>query len=296
MKVVTYRRLPALRRPIVVMAFGGWGDAAEASSTALSSLVHICDARQFATIDPDEFYDFTHVRPRVYLDRSSVRQLEWPEASISYRRRPSAETDVVMMQAFEPQLRWRTYSQGLFDFFETLQVSGLFTLGSLLADVAHTRPVQLTGFATTRELRNRLQVLGMSASTYEGPTGILGVLHDAARQRDVPSASLWATAPHYIASTTNPKVALALLESLSSLLEWPLDLSQLTEETREFETEVNEIIGRNPQATAYVQQLEVRSDSQAGTEGMQPLQSSESLMQELEEFLRRGREKPRGDA
>jgi len=293
--IVRCRRVPSLRSPVAVLGFGGWGDAAEASSTALTALVDALSAQQFATIDPEDFYDFTQVRPRVYLDSSAVRQLEWPEARFDYRRRQGADNDVVLFRAFEPQLKWGTYTKGILDFFERLGVSSFVTLGSLLADVAHTRPVQLTGFATTEQLRERLQLLGIRASQYQGPTGILGALHDAARRRDLPSASLWAAAPHYIGAATNPTVALALLESLGTFLDWRLDLSALREEAREFQSEVGEIIGRNPQATAYVQQLEQRQD-QDDSESTPPMQANEMLMKDLEEFLRRGREKPRGDA
>lgn len=293
--VVKHRRLPALRSPVAVMAFAGWGDAAEASSTALSSLVDELSARQFAIIDPDLFYDFTQVRPRVYLDESSVRQIEWPDASIAYRRRPKSPNDIVLFRAFEPHLRWNTYVHGILDFFERLQVTTMITLGSLLAEVPHTRSVQTSGFATTPALRDRLRLMEVPLSRYEGPTGIVGVLHDAAHKRDIPSASLWGAAPHYIASATNPKVALALLESLGSLMDWTLDLSVLRQEAREFEHEVNDIIGRNPQALAYVQQLEQKVDRNA-TDEIPPMQSNEMLMHDLEEFLRRGRGKPRGDA
>lgn len=295
MTVVRCRRLPALRAPVAIMSFGGWGDAAEASSTALSTLVHEWSAQEFATIDPEEFYDFTQARPRVYLDQSAMRQVEWPEATISYRRRPKATNDVVLFRALEPHLRWATYTNGILDFFERLRVSTIVTLGALLADVPHTRAVQLSGFATSEPLRERLRLLGIPASQYEGPTGIIGALHDIARRRDLPSASLWGAAPHYIASATNPKVALALLEALGSVLEWPLDLGTLRQETRDFEVEVDQIIGRNPQAVAYVRQLEERFD-QNTTGEFPPMESNELLMQDLEDFLRKGREKPRGDA
>jgi len=293
--VVRSRRLPSLRAPVAIMAFGGWGDAAEASSTALTALVEELSAQPFATIDPDDYYDFTQVRPRVYLDHSSVRQVEWPEASIAYRRRPKAANDVILFRAFEPHLRWVTYTRGILDFFERMRVSTVFTLGSLLADVPHTRSIQLSGFATTQPLCDRLRLLGVPPSQYEGPTGIVGVIHDAALSRGIPSGSIWAAAPHYISSATNPKVALALLEALGSLMEWPLDLSPLRQEARDFENEVNEIIGRNPQASAYVKQLEDRVDQNV-TGDIPPMQSNDMLLQDLEEFLRRGREKPRGDA
>lgn len=293
MSIVTHRRLPALRAPVAVLAFGGWGDASQASTTALDALVDEWSAQDFASIDPEEFYDFTEVRPRVYLDNSMVRKLEWPLARFSYRRRPKAENDVILFRAFEPQLRWRTYATGIFDFLEKLHVSTVITLGSLLADVPHTRAVHLSGFATGAEMQAKLRLTGIQPSQYEGPTGIVGVLHDAAREREIASASLWAAAPHYIAATTNPKVALALLEAMSKLLDWNLDLSTLKQEAREFQVEVDAIIQRNPEAAAYVQRLEERSSD--GGEPIPP-PSTDLLINDLEEFLRRDRDKPRGDA
>jgi proteasome assembly chaperone (PAC2) family protein len=296
MPVVKCRRLPSLRTPAAVLAFGGWGDAAEASTTSVSSLVAELSAKEFATIDPEDFYDFTEVRPRVALDEASVRQIEWPEATLSYKKLPKADADIILFQGFEPQLRWKTFTNGLLEFFERLQVSAIYTLGALLADVPHTRTAQLTGFATTAELRERMLVRGIRSSRYEGPTGIVGVLHEASFRRGLPSASLWAAAPHYISSATNPKVALALLEGLTSLMDWSPDLAVAREEARVFEKEVDEILGRNPQAVAYVKQLEERLDRNSPEET--PLMpANDMLMHDLEDFLRRGRDnKPRGDA
>lgn len=293
MSVVRCRRVPTLRAPIAVLGFGGWGDAAQASTTAVSTLIGEWSAQQFASIDPEDYYDFTEVRPRVYLDDSMVRKLEWPAANFSYRRRPKATNDVVLFQAFEPQLRWRTYADGILDFLEKLHVSAVISLGSLLADVPHTRAVHLTGFATGAEMQAKLRLSGIQPSQYEGPTGIVGVLHDNARVREIPSASLWAAAPHYIAATTNPKVALALLETLKTILGWNLDLSTLRQEAKEFQVDVDSIIERNPDASAYVRRLEERS-----SDGGEPLAppSTDILLHDLEDFLRRDRDKPRGDA
>jgi predicted ATP-grasp superfamily ATP-dependent carboligase len=296
LNVVRCARVPTLKSPIALLSFGGWGDAAQAASTAVTTLNGEWSAQQFATIDPEEFYDFTEVRPRVYLDRSMVREIEWPVATFSYRRRAKADRDVVLFRAFEPQLRWRTYAAGILDFFEKLQVHTMISLGALLADVPHTKSVHLTGFASTEDLQQRLQLAGVAASQYEGPTGIVGVLHDAARRRDIPSASLWAAAPHYIAAAANPKVALALLDTLGSILSWDLDLSTLRQEAKEFQVEVDAIIGRNPEASAYVKRLEERVEEDDGGDSGPPPPASSDLLQDLEEFLRRGREKPRGDA
>lgn len=294
MSVVRHTRLPALRAPIVVMAFGGWGDAAEASSTAATTLANQWNCQSFATIDPDEFYDFTQVRPRVYLSKDMVREIEWPLGTFSFRRRPKAENDVIVFRALEPQLRWQRYSTGILDFLERLHVSMVISLGSLLADVPHTRPVQITGFATTPGLQRKLQAEGVSLSQYEGPTGIVGVLHQAAASRDIPSMSLWAAAPHYISAAANPAVALALLERMAVTLSWSLDLSAFRQEVKEFETEVDAIIQSNPEASAYVSQLEDQA-SQEPVEGPIALPPNDVLLRDLEEFLRRGPDDGRGE-
>ena len=279
------------------MSFGGWGDAAEASTTAVAALVREWSAHEFATIDPEEFYDFSEVRPRVYLDNSMVREIEWPVGKFSYKKRAKQPNDAVLFQAPEPQLRWKRYTSGILDFFERLQVSSLVTLGSLLADVPHTLPVQMTGFANNDDLRQRLEQIGIGASRYEGPTGIVGVIHDAARRRDIPSLSLWGAAPHYIAAATNPKVSLALLEAVAKIMDWDLSLDVLREETAEFETEVNSIIRGNPDASAYVRRLEEGASSDIDTGTGPQLPSNDVLIRDLEDFLRRGGdEKSRGDA
>ena len=297
MSVVRCGRLPTLRTPVAILSFGGWGDAAEASTTAVGALVGEWSAQQFATIDPEDFYDFSQVRPRVYLDRSMVREIEWPVGKFSYRRRPKLPNDIVLFRAAEPQLRWQRYSSGILDFLERLHVSTVVTLGSLLADVPHTRPVQLTGFASTDELREKLAHLGINMSQYEGPTGVVGVLHDAAPRRDIPSVSLWGAAPHYIAAATNPKVALALLQALSNLMDWTFDLKTLQQEADEFDVEVDSIIRANPEASAYVRRLEERVGTSAESEGGPQLPPNDVLIRDLEEFLRRGGDdKMRGDA
>ncbi|HEV3311367.1 MAG TPA: PAC2 family protein [Chloroflexota bacterium] len=294
MSIVRCSRMPTLRAPVAIFSFDGWGDAAEASSTAVNTLIGEWDAHTFATIDPEDFYDFSEVRPRVFLDQTMTRDLHWPVGTFSYRRRPKAKNDVVLFRASEPQLRWRSYGDGILEFLEKLNVSAMVSLGSLLADTPHTRPVHVTGFATDEGLRQRLLDLSISLSQYEGPTGIIGVLHDAARRREVPSVSLWAAAPHYIAAATNPKVALTLLETLGLMMDWSLDLGTLRQETRDFEREVDSIIEANPEASAYVRRLEERSADDPGIGG--PMPTSGSLIQDLEDFLRRGGDTPRGDA
>lgn len=285
MSVVQCRRLPALRSPAMVMAFGGWSDAAEAATTAVSTLDQMWDGRHFASIDPEDFYDFTQVRPRVYFTENMNRAIEWPSSWFSYHRHPKQEHDVVLLRSMEPQLRWRTFSEGIMSFAERLNASCIVSLGALLADVPHTRPVQLTGFGTGF-LQGKLRSLGISMSQYEGPTGILGVLYEAATRRGIPAMSLWAAAPHYISTATNPHVSIGLLEGLQQAMGWSLDLSSLRDEARQFTLEVNAIIQANPEASAYVTRLEEAAQSGQPSPGGPP---TEVLLTELEEFLRRRR-------
>ena len=284
MSVVQCRRVPALRAPVLVIAYGGWSDAAEAATTAVSTLASIWEARAFATIDPEEYYDFTQVRPRVFLTQDMKRGLEWPATTFKFHRRPKADSDVVLFQAIEPQLRWRQYANGVMDFAQRFDVSMMVCLGALLADVPHTRAVQMSGYATDPQLQARLQHSTVSLSQYQGPTGILGVLHDAAQQRKIPSMSLWAAAPHYISAATNPTVALALLDTLAAMLDWPLDLGEFRHESKQFNAEVNQIIQANPEASAYVSRLE--QSTEAGKPTSAPLPPNDILLHDLEEFLR----------
>jgi proteasome assembly chaperone (PAC2) family protein len=281
-----FSNLPDLRSPVVVAAFAGWNDAGEAATMALNTLETQWNAQEFASIDPDEFYDFTQVRPRVSLDMQMVRVIEWPANTFRFHRAPAQQHDIVLLRGVEPHLRWRRYVGGIMELFERLDVSLLVTLGALLADVPHTQPVQLTGFATDEHLLSRLRAIGVELSRYEGPTGIVGVLHDAAQQRGLPAMSLWAAAPHYIAVAANPTVALALLEGLAQVLDWSFDLSALRQASHQFNQQINAIIAANPEAAAYVARLEQAT----GEVNQSPLPSHDVLLRDLEEFLRRRRQ------
>lgn len=285
MDLIQFGRLPALRSPVVVAAFAGWNDGAEAATTALSILKAQWDAEPFASIDPDDFYDFTEVRPRVYLSQQMKREVEWPANTFSFHRAPEGSNDIVLLSGVEPQLRWRRYTGIVLDLLAQIEASTLVSLGSLLADVPHTRPVQITGFATTNQLQTRLRTNGVEFSQYEGPTGIIGVLHDEARKRGLASMSLWGSTPYYIAAATNPTVALALLERLAVIMPWELDLESLRQESTQFNQQVDEAIAANPEAAAYVAKLE--QTIAPGPGAPPPLPSNDILLRDLEEFLRR---------
>ncbi len=215
------RRPDGLRAPAMVCAFEGWNDAGDAASSAVSFLASALDARRFARIDSEEFYDFQANRPRIRFDENETREIEWPTVEIFEASAPRAPRDLVLVQGVEPSMRWRAFSTHMVDLAEALGVQVVVSLGALLGDVPHTRPVALSGHASDAALLERL---GLQASSYEGPTGIVGVLHTACAQAGLPSASLWASVPHYVAAAANPKAALALLRRVEVLIGVSVDV------------------------------------------------------------------------
>src|SRR5215203_1666986 len=217
-------RRPSLRRPVLVAAFRGWNDGAQGASLAASFLAKTWAAERFAELDPEDFFDFQATRPHVSLEEGLTRRIDWPETAF-YRARPDGlDRDVVLLLGVEPNLRWRAFSSLVVDHAAELGIELFVSLGSLLADVPHTRPCPVTGSASDPELVERL---GLQASRYQGPTGIVGVLHDACRQQDIPSVSFWAAVPHYVSLTPSPRAALALCERLGSLLDTHIDVGEL---------------------------------------------------------------------
>jgi len=289
MSYLTYRTRPtALRRPVLLMAFGGWNDAAEAATNAVRFLRSAWDGRAFATLDCEEFYHFGLSRPLVRIaPGTSEREIVWPDTEFAHCRAADLGRDVLVGLGGEPHLKWRTYCATVIELARELQVSLLVTLGALLAEVPHTRPVRLTGFATDPELG---AVLGVKPSRYEGPTGIVGVLSSAARQAGFATASLWANVPHYISAVENPRATLALLQRVNRLLDGPLDLADLMESARQFDAQLAEVLAQNRKVANYVKRLEAK-DQEAdevspggGPEGELP--PSQELVAEIERFLR----------
>src|ERR671925_1276740 len=244
---------PSLRSPALVCAFAGWNDAASSASTALEAVAASLDAQVLARIDPEEFYDFQVNRPTIRLVEGQTREIDWPSNTLLAARVPAAEHDLALLSGIEPNLRWRTFADAVLAVAQRLGVEMLVTLGALIADVAHTRPVPITGLASDPELVERL---GLSRSTYEGPTGIVGVLHDACRRHGMKSASLWAAVPHYVAAVPNPKAALALLRRLEALTGIAVDASELEEETDSYEEQVGRAVAANPEIEELVQRME----------------------------------------
>jgi proteasome assembly chaperone (PAC2) family protein len=277
-----------LRAPALVCAFKGWNDAADAASTALTFVGSTLGARRFAKIDPEEFYDFQSARPQVQLVDGETREIVWPAVELYEARVPRAPRDLILLVGTEPSMRWRTFTKVIVELAEALGTQLVVTLGALLADVPHSRPVSVTGLASDPVLISRL---GLTRSSYEGPTGIIGVLHAACQQDGLPSASLWAAVPHYVAATPNPKASLALVRKLEGLLGVVVDGSDLEAAASEYERQVNAAVQSDPDVQAFVERLE-----QAVTDDIDddpgPLPSGDQLARELQRFLRQRGEDP----
>jgi proteasome assembly chaperone (PAC2) family protein len=265
---------------VLVAAFRGWNDGAQGASLAASFLAQAWQARRFADLDPEEFFDFQAVRPHVALEGGITRRISWPETVFYHAAVPDGDRDAVLVLGFEPNLRWRTFTGEIVGLAQELGVELVVTLGALLADVPHTRPAPVTGSATDPKL---VEELGLAASRYEGPTGIVGVLHDACREAGVSSASLWAAVPHYASLAASPKAALALCTRLANLLDTSLDLGDLERAADAYEQQVSEAVASDEETEAYVRELERRRDA-LGEELDVP--SGDTLAAELTRFLR----------
>jgi predicted ATP-grasp superfamily ATP-dependent carboligase len=248
---------PVLDRPILVAAFRGWNDGGQGASLAAGYLARLWDADQIADVDPEEFFDFQATRPHVKLVDGLTRQIDWPETVFYRARVEGLDRDIVLLLGIEPNLRWRAFAELITGFAEELGVELVVTLGSLLADIPHTRPSPVTGSASDEELVERL---GLQASRYEGPTGIVGVLHDACKQHGLPSASLWAAVPHYVSLTPSPRAALALCERLASILDIDVDVDELREAADGYAEQVSNAVAADADTQAYVEDLERRAD------------------------------------
>jgi proteasome assembly chaperone (PAC2) family protein len=276
---------PQLRSPTLVAAFAGWNDAAGAATAALEAVAMTVDAEPVAQIDPEEFFDFQVSRPTIRLTEGQTREIDWPQNALYAAAVPAADRDLVLVSGIEPNLRWRGFAKALLDAAERLKVEMVVTLGALLADVPHTRPVPITGLASDPELVERL---GLSRSSYEGPTGIVGVIHDACRRRGLTSASLWAAVPHYVAAVPNPKAALALLRRLEGFTGIAVDASELEDAIERYERQVNRAVSANPEIEELVQRLEEEQDSEP--EGAEDVPSGDAIAREFQRFLRQRRD------
>ncbi|MEY2432871.1 MAG: hypothetical protein QOC92_2596 [Acidimicrobiaceae bacterium] len=268
---------PTLRQPVLVAAFEGWNDAGEAATFAARFLSERWDAKPFATIDPEEFFDFTSTRPLVQLDDDDQREIVWPTTTVSAASVPDADLDLIFVVGSEPQLKWRTFCSEIVEVAHEHGTRLVVTLGALLAEVPHSRPVSIVGTAYDPALVRRL---GLTQSAYQGPTGIVGVLHDAFRQAGVPSASLWAAVPSYVPSAPSPKAALALVERITELLSVPVATTDLEIASASYERQIDSLIEDDDDTAAYVARLEQAADD------MPDEDAHGDLIAEVERFLR----------
>jgi predicted ATP-grasp superfamily ATP-dependent carboligase len=271
---------PELERPVLVAAFRGWNDGGQGASLAGAFLARAWAARQFAEIDPEGFYDFQATRPTVSLVEGYTRTISWPENHFLFAPLPGAGRDAIILLGVEPNVRWRTFAELVTGVATEFGVELVVTLGSLLADVPHTRPAPVTGSATDAELIERL---GLQLSRYEGPTGIVGVLHDACSRAGLPSASLWAAVPHYVSLTPSPRAAKALVDRLATLLGADVETSELDEAADQYARQVSEAVAADAETAAYVEELERRVDELAAEAD---LPSGDAIAAELTRFLR----------
>lgn len=293
MSALTIHTLPASRRrPVMIVAFAGWNDAAEAATTAARYLAAALHAEKFAEIDPEEFYHFGLSRPLVRFRAGSEteREVVWPATEFSIAQSPELDRDVIVGVAPEPHLRWRTYCGTVLELARRSDVTLVLTLGALLAEVPHTRPVKLVGGASDPELAARF---GLRPTRYEGPTGIVGVLNTICREQGTPTASLWANVPHYISGVENPKATRALVQRLLPLLGTQLDLTDLDEAVRQFDQNLAEVLAQNAKVRAYVARLESQVAEEANDAPERPsgsdLPPASELVAEIEQFLRQQR-------
>jgi proteasome assembly chaperone (PAC2) family protein len=283
---VTFR--PELRRPVLVAAFRGWNDGGQGASLGGAYLAKQWNATQFAEIDPEGFYDFQATRPQVSLVDGLTRQLDWPENAFYHAPIPGSDRDAIILLGVEPNLRWKTFSNLVLGLARELGVEMLVTLGSLLADVPHTRPAPVTAAATDQAL---VAELGVEPSRYEGPTGIVGVVHDGCRDADIPSVSLWAAVPHYVSLAPSPRAALALVRRLGELLHIDIELDELQHASDEYSEQVSEAVSTDAETASYVEELERRVDM---LDAAEDLPSGESLAAELTRYLREREEQDDG--
>jgi proteasome assembly chaperone (PAC2) family protein len=277
------RRPDGLRAPALVCAFKGWNDAGESASSALTFLGAGLGAERFAVIDPEEFVDFQSTRPSVRLTDGLSRKIEWPEFEFYEARVPRAPRDLILLSGPEPAMRWRTFCEKVIELAEAIGVQMVVTMGALLADVPHTRPVSITGMASDQGLIDRLS---LQPPTYEGPTGIVGVLHAACAEAGMPSASLWAAVPHYVAVAPNPKGALALLRRLESLVGVTVDAQDLETAAADYDRQVTRAVELDPEVQAFVERLERAAAEEEEEIGPQDLPSGDVIAREFQRFLR----------
>ena len=306
MDYIQYQSEPALRNPVVIAALGGWNDAADSATTAVKFLIDRWKPEKVAEFEIEDFFVFTEARPTIKFVDGIQRTIVWPSSQFLAYQVPSLEHDILLYLGTEPQLKWKTFSKCFLEVCQKFKASEVVLLGALLADVPHSISVPISGTSTSIDMQERLNEMDIHTSRYEGPTGMLGVLQDIFRRAAIPTASLWAAAPHYLAATPNIKVTSALLTYLNTFLSLGLDLSDIQTDAIRFEEQISALVARDPEASAYVRKLEEQlADSMNEdddededdivfnmdkTVGTGPLPSAESLIRGVEELLRKQRE------
>ena len=258
MESLEWTRRPALKRPVLIAAFSGWNDAGDAATVAARHLAKRWQTTRFATIHAEDYFDFTTQRPMVRVGDSGTRHIDWPDTNCSSGKIAGTRRDVIVVEGSEPHLRWKTFCTQIGRVARELDVELVVTLGALLADVPHSRVVRLTGSAADPQLVARL---GLTTSRYEGPTGIVGVLHDEFRTSGIASCSLWAAVPHYLPGTPSPKAALALVEHCARLLSVVVPVTDLQIAAAQYERQATEAVSSDEDLARYVHQLEVAFDT-----------------------------------
>lgn len=285
----TVSEVPGLRSPIVIMAFTGWSDTGTVTTDTAQHLVDAYNGEQFLTVDPEDYYVFTDSRPHVRIDEEGVRRLDWPKNEAYFARMPDAPNDLVIVMGAEPNLRWRTFSERLTDAIWALNPSLVCTLVARPAATPHTRPIPVTGSSADPRLAARF---GLGRSLYQGPTGILGVLHDSLRRRGADLISLAAGVPHYLNVEENPPATLALLHALEPVLGIAPPIGDLEDEVTAFASRVEEASRGDDQIASYVRTLE-EGYGEGDEEEVQPeaggeLPSADDILRDVEDFLRGG--------
>src|SRR3954469_2048314 len=277
--MIEIEEVPPLRSPVMIAAFEGWNDAADAASGVVDHLLDVWDSRLVAVMDPEDFYDFQVNRPTVGPDEHGQRRITWPSTQLAVASPPGSDRDVILLRGIEPNMRWRQFCAELLAASDDLGTELVITLGALLADTPHTRPIPVSGTASEPDIADRLK---LEQSNYEGPTGIVGVFQDACTQADIPAVSFWAAVPHYVARPPCPKATLALLGQLEDLLEVSIPLSDLPEEARAWERGVDELADDDEEIGDYVRALEETRDT-----ADLPEASGEAIAREFERYLKR---------
>jgi predicted ATP-grasp superfamily ATP-dependent carboligase len=283
---------PTLHRPVLVAAFRGWNDGGQGATLAGGYLARLWGATRFGDIDPEGFVDFQATRPHVSLDEGLTRRIEWPENALYRASIMGLDRDAVLLLGVEPNYRWRRFTELVVGLARDLGVELVVTLGALLADVPHTRPSPVTGAASNPKL---VEELGLQHSRYEGPTGIVGVLHDACRRADLASVSLWSAVPHYVSLAPSPRAARALCERLGDLLGVQVDVRELVEAEEAYAEQVSEAVASDPDTAAYVEELERRADTIEEIVEEEDIPSGDSIAAELTRYLRERDREQRGD-